>query len=678
MFDDEINFLLGLDDGELYIQGLYPKGLDLKLDESYKIFQEYIFSPSAEKREQKKFLEALLTVSDSVKELKSAKELGRYLQAKMTGEIGKFNYARVLLLGNGGSGKTSLVKKIKEKDASIDAEPPTPRIEISTMEMDGITADFWDFGGQVIMHSTHTFFLSSKSSYIIVCNRRNDEQPDFWLELLEAQLSSKTRILIVHTHVEGREKMDDSTYFRNNILSNRFPDFKLDFFALSNKSAGEKRFKEFKNKLKEFIKEEASEGVYKSLHKIYKENLKNIITLKEIKEINQQDELKGFKKSELLLNLIAFGYLFPLLKKEKIDDYLSGDIFIWQKHWLTYGVYELINSELTRKNRGRISKKDFKKILFKGESRYINRSGKLVKQQDNDRNLEELRYDKGGIDCLYKICKNYNWAIENSQNRSELIFPHAVPLDEPGTDKIGNYNRLDINSGDNTYIVILFDSIPNNLFFEFIALSEKHILEPDLLWRSGVILFDQMDKGTYGSVILNRQKIEIKVTGENQLFLTQFIMYYFIMLFRRWKNDRIKPQIIKRIITADNERLMVNVELMNRLDSDSSTKILEAIGKDLKMGNTYNIYGTVSNSNLGDNGTVNINIVSKKIEGIIKELKEREGTEGLIQRAASLLESKTDNKPWYRTVKTWAKDITIFDKTIASAASLGTFISGLF
>ena len=471
--------------------------------------------------------------------------MGRYLRAKMAGEIGKFNYARVLLPGNGGSGKTSLVKKIKDKNALIDDESPTPRIEINTMEMDGITVDFWDFGGQVIMHSTHTFFLSSKSSYIIVCNRRSDEQPDFWLELLEAKLSSKTRILIVHTHAEGREKMDDSAYFRKNILSNRFPDFELDFFALSNKSADGKWFEKFKNKLKGYIKEEASEGGYKSLHKVYKNETENVITLEKIKKINRQDELKEFEKSELLLNLIAFGYLFPLLKKKKVDDYLDEDTFIWQKHWLPMGCMNLSTLNTLGKKGRRISKKDFKKILFGGESRYIDQSGKLVKQQGNDRNLEELKYDKRGIDCLYKICKNYNRAIENSQNRSELIFPHAVPLDEPGTGKIGNYNKLDTNSGDNTYIAILFDSIPNNLFFEFISLSEKHILEPDLLWRSGVILFDQMDKGMYASVILNRQKIEIKVTGENQLFLTQFIIYYFIMLFRRWKNDRIKLQIMK-------------------------------------------------------------------------------------------------------------------------------------
>ena len=96
------------------------------------------------------------------------------------------------------------------------------------------------------------------------------------------------------------------------------------------------------------------------------------------------------------------------------------------------------------------------------------------------------------------------------------------------------------------------------------------------------------------------------------------------------------------------------------------------------MGNTYNIYGTVSNSNLGDNGTVNINMVSKEIEGIVKKLKEREATERLIQRAEGLLERKNDSNSWYNRVKAWAKDITTFDKTITSATSLVTLILSLF
>ena len=47
----------------------------------------------------------------------------------------------------------------------------------------------WDFGGQEIMHSTHQFFLTQRSLYLLVLNGRQgheDADADYWLSLIDS------------------------------------------------------------------------------------------------------------------------------------------------------------------------------------------------------------------------------------------------------------------------------------------------------------------------------------------------------------------------------------------------------------------------------------------------------------------------------------------------------------
>ena len=74
--------------------------------------------------------------------------------------------------------------------------------------------------------------------------------------------------------------------------------------------------------------------------------------------------------------LYELGYIFPLhpVSEKQID---SQSHFVWQKHWLTYGVYQLINSDITKKENGAITKNAFKEILFNGKKRYITEKGEI-------------------------------------------------------------------------------------------------------------------------------------------------------------------------------------------------------------------------------------------------------------------------------------------------------------
>nr|VFK60758.1 MAG: PD-(D/E)XK nuclease superfamily protein [Candidatus Kentron sp. UNK]VFK69455.1 MAG: PD-(D/E)XK nuclease superfamily protein [Candidatus Kentron sp. UNK] len=99
---------------------------------------------------------------------------------------------RAIFIGNGDAGKTSLIQALNEQEAVGDTEM-TPGIEISEWQVGdtGLTAHFWDFGGQVIAHATHQFFLRARCVYVLVLNARSadsnpNQQAEYWLEFVRA------------------------------------------------------------------------------------------------------------------------------------------------------------------------------------------------------------------------------------------------------------------------------------------------------------------------------------------------------------------------------------------------------------------------------------------------------------------------------------------------------------
>jgi small GTP-binding protein len=141
---------------------------------------------------------------------------------------------KILLIGEGGSGKTSLFKRIEGKDFDKD-ESKTHGITIrdipvtikrDTKEIE-IIAHFWDFGGQEIMHASHKFFLSARSVYILVLDSRKDERPEHWLKHIQT-FGGDSPIFIV------QNKIDQNPDFNidSGILQKRYPNIK-GYFQIS-------------------------------------------------------------------------------------------------------------------------------------------------------------------------------------------------------------------------------------------------------------------------------------------------------------------------------------------------------------------------------------------------------------------------------------------------------------
>jgi internalin A len=89
---------------------------------------------------------------------------------------------KLILLGNGRVGKTSLIKRLVQNDFDP-CEPSTHGIQLVPWELsdhgETLRINIWDFGGQDIYHGTHTLFLRSRAVFLLVWDRDSAQQPGY-------------------------------------------------------------------------------------------------------------------------------------------------------------------------------------------------------------------------------------------------------------------------------------------------------------------------------------------------------------------------------------------------------------------------------------------------------------------------------------------------------------------
>ncbi|HEU5473877.1 MAG TPA: COR domain-containing protein [Actinophytocola sp.] len=134
-----------------------------------------------------------------------------FLRARKAGSI-RLWVSKLLVVGEGGVGKTSLVKALARRRHNPH-EPSTHGLMISDLVLDhpyerhvGMSLHAWDFGGQQIYHATHQFFLTDRSLFVLLWNSRlgwEQGKLHYWLDIIKAR-APDSPVVLVATHIHGR------------------------------------------------------------------------------------------------------------------------------------------------------------------------------------------------------------------------------------------------------------------------------------------------------------------------------------------------------------------------------------------------------------------------------------------------------------------------------------------
>ncbi|KPA12970.1 leucine-rich repeat-containing protein [Candidatus Magnetomorum sp. HK-1] len=387
------------------------------------------------------------------------------------------NEIKVLLVGDGGAGKTSLIKKLL--GSKFDPhESKTDGIAIRDwpISIDGkeINVHFWDFGGQEIMHSTHQFFLSKRSLYILVLDDRKEENEEYWLKMIEC-FGGTSPILI------ALNKMDENPSFDVNrkSLRNKYKGIK-DFALISCKTNQgiDVLIEQLKQHILdvEIIQTTWPEKWFKVKQELEKMK-KNYISFDDFQHICQQHDIKDSSHQDVLLE-----FLHDLGVVVHFSDIELFDTSVLNPEWVTHAVYKIINSDQMAETKGLLYLDDLSQILTEA-----------ICPRHKHQFIVSLMEK---FELCYKI------------DSKAALLPDLLGKQEP---------EFDFNEDASLQFILDYDFMPKSIMPQFIVKMHHDIQNKSLQWRTGVVLANESFGAT--AVIkadMKDEKVYIYITGKQK------------------------------------------------------------------------------------------------------------------------------------------------------------------
>ncbi|KAF5420469.1 MAG: hypothetical protein C5S44_08435 [Candidatus Methanocomedens sp.] len=437
------------------------------------------------------------------------------------------NEVKVLLVGDGGAGKTSLVKRLLGEKFDNN-EPQTHGINIKKWERivgeDKIKVHFWDFGGQEIMHATHQFFLSKRSLYVLVLDGRKEEKTEYWLKHIES-FGGASPILVVINKIDENPSFDVNRPF----LQDKYKGIKSFHRVSCKKNKGITSFAKILTD--ELAKVELRQQPFAKNWfnvKTKLEDMKdNFISYETFQELCIQESITGESAQNTLI-----GFLNDLGIILHFKDFQLKHTHVLEPKWVTGAVYRIINSEKVAKNNGVLKLESLAEIL------------KKEKETDYFYPQDKHKY-------IIDLMKKFELCFEMEQDC--ILIPDLLEIQQP---------KFDFDYSSPLKFLIDYDFLPKSVMPRFIVKMHKDIKD-DLRWRTGVVLED----ATFNSTAVvkadeNDKKIYIFVNGNQKKDYFSVILYN----FRKINKDFEKMKAIERVPLPDEPEITVSYEHLIRLE----------------------------------------------------------------------------------------------------------------
>ena len=402
------------------------------------------------------------------------------------------NESKVILLGDGGAGKTYLVDRIFNDGEKLPRthEPDTTTgtlIRDYPMKMENgslMSVRFWDFGGQQIMHSMHRCFLTSRSLYVVLLDARNDTQ-DFqayyWLNNIKSFAPDAPVILVIN-------KMDQNPTASVNQreLTRKYPNLK-EVIRISALKDEKEEFDHFLYRLKQQLTILDGYGMefpisWFQIMKTLEEKHQ-----KEVYYIEQDDYEdicieNGIKDPEIQRWLLEwFNDLGVCFSFHKGNDNLSLSPYkVLDPKWLLNAIYLIIYFGREKAEKGILSGSAIKNILK-------NQSGSVYKDKT-------YSYRSTTIPFILEIMRKFEISYPLDSGRE--FIPALCQKEE------GNEECLEEKEPMLEYL-FRYEYLPENVLHR-LMIQMNQWLDFHCIWRSGMRM--QEDSTGLSALIRAQQK----------------------------------------------------------------------------------------------------------------------------------------------------------------------------
>ncbi len=365
-----------------------------------------------------------LGIQESILRSGRPKEILEYY-FKAAGEKGEpLRELKLLLVGRGKAGKTTIVKRLAGEPPNPN-EPETHSIVIRELffkcKEGRVRTRAWDLGGQEFLYSTHQFFLTERSLYLLVLEPRTGLAPsdaEYWLKLIETQ-GGKSPVIIVLNY------SDDRTWSVDKVKLRRKYPFIVDF--ISTDALTGYGIEELNYTIRSTVQNKLPD-VWKPFPKAWHE-VKNVVagmgnnflTYKEYTQICSRGGVADSAEQKTLARIL--NYLGLALYYG--DDPRLYDTRVLNPGWVTGGVYAIIRSKFVAEKSGQLSVNDMPMVLLGAEKLGIIKTVDYPSETHNFI-LELMR--------AFQLCfgnEEENLEIENKVQPLKYLVPDLLQEFEP-------------------------------------------------------------------------------------------------------------------------------------------------------------------------------------------------------------------------------------------------------
>lgn len=371
--------------------------------------------------------------------------------------------AKILVVGQGAVGKTSLVRCLVETPFDPE-QSSTAGIDIvrwhvaAREETPQIAVNIWDFGGQEILHAAHQFFFTRRGLYLLVLDAGKSESESnlyCWLRIIQS-FGGKAPVLVVSNKSEAPHFLELN---ENRLKKDYAPNLRGFFRTSCRDGTGIAELAAAITREVGALEHVGTEvpSSFLEVEKAVEARARSrcVIDVADYESLCEAQGIEQASDQQQLLRLLHdLGWVLHFSDPD--CPYRLKETKILDPEWLTRGVYKILNNDQLLQNGGVLTRGMLAKILTREDG-----------------------YSKKGRLFILGMMRKFELCFEFADGSNRRLVPELLNRNEPD---------LGLGAEDAVRFELHYDVLPDGILPRFIVRTHAYLTVLPTYWRSGVLL----------------------------------------------------------------------------------------------------------------------------------------------------------------------------------------------